>query len=254
MKLLKNKTILVTGGSSGIGRASSKIFAKEGAKVIICDIQDNTGIKTVEEIINFGGDAKYYHMDVTNHKEVNETINIIIKENGHLNGAFNNAGIEGPTKKTLEYSPSEWNKVLNVNVTGIFNCLKLEIENMMLGKNGGSIVNTASVAGLVGLAGTSGYNASKHAVIGLTKTAAVEYATKNIRINAVCPGFINTPMLDRLIGVKDNKIKDKFIKLVPSRQVAKPEYVGETVAWLLSDKSKYITGSAIPVDGGWTAQ
>ena len=125
---------------------------------------------------------------------------------------------------------------------------------MIANKNGGSIVNTASVAGLVGLAGTSGYNASKHAVIGLTKTAAVEYATEDIRINAICPGFINTPMLDRLIGIKDNKIRDKFIKLVPNRKVAKPEDIGETVAWLLSDKSSYITGSALPIDGGWTAQ
>ena len=254
MKLLNNKTILVTGGSSGIGKASSKILAREGAKVIICDIQDNKGLETVNEIINSGGKANYYNMNVGNFDEVDNTINKIISENGIINGAFNNAGIEGPTEKTLEYSISEWNKVMNVNVTGVFNCMKYEIKHMIANKNGGSIVNTASVAGLVGLAGTSGYNASKHAVIGLTKTAAVEYATEDIRINAICPGFINTPMLDRLIGIKDNKIRDKFIKLVPNRRVAKPEEIGETVTWLLSDKSSYITGSALPIDGGWTAQ
>jgi NAD(P)-dependent dehydrogenase (short-subunit alcohol dehydrogenase family) len=254
MKLLKNKTILITGGSSGIGKATSKIMAREGANVIICDIQDDKGRKTVEEITNSGGNAKYYHMNVADFDEVNSTISKIFKENGSLNGAFNNAGIEGPTKKTLEYSSNEWNKVINVNVTGVFNCMKSQIKIMIEQNTGGSIVNTASVAGLVGLAGTSGYNASKHAVIGLTKTAAVEYATKNIRINAVCPGFINTPMLDRLIGIKDNKIKDKFIQLVPNRRMAEPEEIGETVVWLLSNKSSYITGSALPIDGGWTAQ
>ncbi|MBT7076096.1 MAG: glucose 1-dehydrogenase [Pelagibacterales bacterium] len=254
MKLLQNKTILITGGSSGIGKASAKIMAREGAKVIICDIQDDEGIKTVDNIKSSGGYAKYYHMNVVDFDEVNDTISKIYKDNGSLDGAFNNAGIEGPTKKTLDYSSAEWNKVINVNITGVFNCMKSEIEKMITQDAGGSIVNTASVAGLVGLAGTSGYNASKHAVIGLSKTAAVEYATKNIRINAVCPGFINTPMLDRLIGIKDNKIKDKFIQLVPNRRMAEPEEIGETVAWLLSDKSSYITGSALPIDGGWTAQ
>ena len=254
MKLLKNKTILITGGSSGIGKASAKIMSREGAKVIICDIQDDEGIKNVDEINNSGGNAKYYHMNVADFDEVNNTISKIIRENGSLNGAFNNAGIEGPTKKTLEYSLTEWNKVINVNITGVFNCMKSQLEIMIAQDTGGSIVNTASVAGLVGLAGTSGYNASKHAVIGLTKTTAVEYATKNIRINAICPGFINTPMLDRLIGIKNNKIKDKFLQLVPNRRMAEPEEIGETVTWLLSNKSRYITGSAIPIDGGWTAQ
>ncbi len=254
MKLLKNKTILITGGSSGIGKASAKIMSREGAKVIICDIQDDEGIKNVDEINNSGGNAKYYHMNVADFDEVNNTISKIVRENGSLNGAFNNAGIEGPTKKTLEYSLTEWNKVINVNITGVFNCMKSQLEIMIAQDTGGSIVNTASVAGLVGLAGTSGYNASKHAVIGLTKTTAVEYATKNIRINAICPGFINTPMLDRLIGIKNNKIKDKFLQLVPNRRMAEPEEIGETVTWLLSNKSRYITGSAIPIDGGWTAQ
>jgi len=254
MKLLKNKTILITGGSSGIGKASAKIMSREGAKVIICDIQDDEGIKNVDEINNSGGNAKYYHMNVADFDEVNNTISKIIRENGSLNGAFNNAGIEGPTKKTLEYSLTEWNKVINVNITGVFNCMKSQLEIMIAQDTGGSIVNTASVAGLVGLAGTSGYNASKHAIIGLTKTTAVEYATKNIRINAICPGFINTPMLDRLIGIKNNKIKDKFLQLVPNRRMAEPEEIGETVTWLLSNKSRYITGSAIPIDGGWTAQ
>lgn len=250
--MLKDKIILVTGGSTGIGRASAQIFAREGATVVIADVQDAEGANTVELIRAAGGKSEYQHVDVGDYDAVSALITGIAKRHGRLDGAFNNAGIEGPTAKILDVSIEDWHRVIRVNLTGVFICMKCEIEQMVR-QGGGSIVSTASAAGLIGIPGAVSYNSSKHGVVGLTKTVALEYAGKKIRVNAVCPGFIDTPMLSRVTDASV-KIREQLIGLVPMRRVAEPTEIGDAVAWLLSDKSSYVTGVALPVDGGWVAQ
>jgi len=244
--MLEGKVILVTGGSTGIGRATSTILAREGAKVVIADLQDAEGAKTVEMVKAAGGHAEYHHVDVGSLEQVSALVAGIAKDHGRLDGAFNNAGIEGPTAKIFDYTLDEWQRVLQVNLTGVFICMKKQ-------NSGGSIVSTASAAGLIGIPGASAYNSAKHGVVGLTKTAALEYAARNIRFNAVCPGFIETPMLNRVTDASV-KIRESLIASVPMKRVAQPSEIGEAVAWLLSDRSSYVTGVALPVDGGWVAQ
>ena len=253
MSTLLDKIILVTGGSTGIGKASAGILAAAGAKIIIFDVQEQAGQATANEIKKAGGAAEFMHVDVADYQAVRSAIADIAARYGRLDGAFNNAGIEGPALKILDYSLEDWDRVLRVNLTGVFVCMKCEIEQMSKQAEGGSIVSTASVAGLVGLPGACSYNSSKHGVVGLTKTVALEYAASNIRVNAVCPGFIETPMLERVTDASV-KIKDKLIGQVPMKRVASPEEIGHAVAWLMSEKSSYVTGVALPVDGGWFAQ
>jgi NAD(P)-dependent dehydrogenase (short-subunit alcohol dehydrogenase family) len=251
--MLNNKVILVTGGSTGIGRATAKVLGAEGATVIIADVQDQEGSNTVRMVCDAGGQAEYHHVDVGDYEQVRALVTQVAETHGSLDGAFNNAGIEGPTAKILDVPMEDWDRVIRVNLTGVFICMKCEIEQMIKQDGGGSIVSTSSAAGLIGIPGAASYNASKHGVIGLTKTVALEYAAKNIRVNAVCPGFIETPMLDRVTDASV-KIRDQLIKAVPMRRVAQASEIGETAAWLLSDKSSYVTGVAMPVDGGWVAQ
>ncbi len=251
--MLTDKVIVVTGGSTGIGRATAKILGAEGATVAILDVQDDEGENTVEMIANAGGAAEYHHVDVGDYSSVQSTIATIVKAHGKLDGAFNNAGIEGPTARILDVDMADWNRVIRVNLTGVFVCMKCEIEQMIKQDKGGSIVSTASAAGLIGIPGAASYNSSKHGVVGLTKTVALEYASKRIRVNAVCPGFIETPMLNRVTDASV-KIREQMIGTVPMKRVAEPSEIGEVAAWLMSDKSSYVTGVAMPVDGGWVAQ
>lgn len=253
MGTLAERNILVTGGSTGIGRATAHILASEGATVIIADVQDEQGHETVEAIRQAGGDAEYRHTDVADFAQVQALIENIAALYGTLHGAFNNAGIEGPTAKILDLDSADWDRVIRVNLSGVFNCMKCEIAQMVKQNGGGSIVSTASAAGLIGIPGAAGYNASKHGVVGLTKTVALEYAHKNIRVNAVCPGFIDTPMLARVTDAS-KKIREEMIGATPMRRVAQPSEIGDAVAWLLSDHSTFVTGVALPVDGGWVAQ
>lgn len=251
MTLLKNQNILITGGASGIGRASAMTIAKDGAHVIIADL--SPGTEVVEAIRSAGGSAECHELDVTCEGDVRTLVRDVVTRRGALNGAFNNAGIEGPTAKIVDLSFEDWERVIRINLTGVFTCMKCEIEQMSEQDNGGSIVSTASIAGLIGLAGAPAYNAAKHGVIGLTKTCALEYASKNIRVNAVCPGFIDTPMLDRVTSASA-QIRDRLIGAIPQRRVAQPEEIADVVAWLLSARSSYMNGAALPVDGGWVAQ
>ena len=251
--MLTDKIILVTGGSIGIGRATAKMLSAEGAKVVIADLQDDEGATTVDMIQQAGGEAEYHHVDVGDYAEVSTLIATIVERHRVLDGAFNNAGIEGPTAKITDVPLEDWDRVIRVNLTGVFICMKCEIEQMVNQDRGGSIVSTASAAGLIGIPGAASYNASKHGVVGLTKTVALEYGSRNIRVNAVCPGFIETPMLERVTNASV-KIRDQLIGAVPMRRVAQASEIADAVVWLMSDKSTYVTGVALPVDGGWVAQ
>lgn len=252
MGIVQGKTIIVTGGASGIGQAAAKLFATEGAQVIIVDLQEEAGNETVDQIAQAGGKAEYHSVDVTNYDQYKTLVEDVAGRYGSLDGAFNNAGIEAPSSKIVRQSLEDWSKVIKVNMTGVFVCVKCEVEQMLLQKQGGSIVNTASVAGLIGVQGASTYNASKHGVMGITKTVALEYAKKKIRVNAVCPGSTDTAMLKRLTGASE-EFSEYLNSVVAMGRAAKPSEIAEGVLWLLSDRSSYVTGIALPVDGGYTA-
>lgn len=249
-KIFENKVAIVTGGSFGIGRAASIAFADKGAKVVIADcIEDN---ETLNLIKAKGGTALFVKCDVSNAADVKAMIEKTISTYGRLDYAFNNAGIEGVSAPTHECTEETWERTIGVNLKGVWICMKYEIQQM-LKKERGAIVNCASIAGLVGFPGLPAYVASKHGVIGLTKTAALEYAKRGIRINAVCPGVIKTPMVDRFTG-KNKEAEKQFANMEPVGRMGEPEEVANAVTWLCSDGASFITGDAIAVDGGWVAQ
>jgi NAD(P)-dependent dehydrogenase (short-subunit alcohol dehydrogenase family) len=246
------KVALVTGGSSGIGRATAQIFAREGAKVVVADVGVESGEETVRLIQAAGGEAVFIKTDVAQAADVEAMVKKAVDTYGRLDCAFNNAGIEGVVKPTVEYGEADWDRVLAINLKGVWLCMKYELQHM-LKQGSGAIVNTASVAGLVGLSGFSAYVAAKHGVNGLTKTAALEYAKAGIRVNAVCPGAIRTPMFER--GVRDNPgIEEQVVAMEPIGRMAAPAEVGEAVVWLCSDAASFVTGLPMAVDGGWVAQ
>jgi NAD(P)-dependent dehydrogenase (short-subunit alcohol dehydrogenase family) len=250
---VQDKVALITGAGSGIGRATAMAFAREGAKVVVADYNAEGGERTVREIKEAGGEGFFYAADVANPKNVEALVKTIGERYGRLDCAFNNAGIEGEFKSTPEFSIEEWHRVISINLDGVFYCMKYEIEQMLKQGGGGSIVNTSSVAGLIGLPGGAAYVAAKHGVAGLTKTAALEFAKMKIRVNAVCPGFIHTPMVDRVLdrGVFDER---QIIAAEPINRMGKPEEIAEAVLWLCSDASSFVTGVPFPVDGGYVAQ
>lgn len=249
-KIFQNKVAIVTGGSFGIGKAAAIAFANRGAKVVIADwVEDK---ETLETIKSSGGDATFVKCDVSKNDDVKKMIDKAIVQYGRIDYAFNNAGIEGLSAPTHECTDENWEKVIPVNLKGVWLCMKYEIPQML--KHGkGAIVNNASIAGLVGFQNIPAYVASKHGVIGLTKNAALEYAKLGIRVNAVCPGVIKTPMIDRFTG-KSKEVEKQFESLEPVGRLGQPEEVAEAVMWLCSDSSSFVTGDALPVDGGWTAQ
>jgi NAD(P)-dependent dehydrogenase (short-subunit alcohol dehydrogenase family) len=246
----KNKVAIVTGGSFGIGRAAAVAFAKKGAKVAIVDwIEDN---ETLDLIKSSGGDAIFIKCDVSNTTDVKSMVEKTISTFGRLDYAFNNAGIEGTTAITHECSEENWDKTIGVNLKSIWLCMKYQIPEMQ--KNGkGVIINCASIAGLVGFPGLPAYVASKHGIIGLTKSTALEYAKLGIRVNAVCPGAIKTPMIDRITGNK-KEVEEQFEAMEPIGRLGEPEEVANAVLWMCSDEASFVTGHALAVDGGWVAQ
>lgn len=249
---VQGKVALVTGGASGIGRATALVFAREGAKVVVSDVVSSGGEETVALIKGAGGDALFVKADVAQPAEVDALISRVVTAYGRLDCAFNNAGIEGVMATTVECTEENWDRTLAINLKGVWLCIKAEIAQM-LKQGGGAIVNTASVAGLVGFAGLPAYVASKHAVVGLTKTAALEYAKSGIRINAVCPGVIHTPMVERLF--RDNpQAGERIAALEPVGRLGKPEEIAEAVVWLCSDAASFVTGLPMAVDGGLIAQ
>ena len=248
--IFKDKVAIVTGGASGIGRATSLAFAKQGAKVAVVDWKEND--EMVDLIKELGSEAIFIKCDVSKAEEVKAMVAEAIAAFGRLDYAFNNAGIEGTQANTFDCTEQNWDKTLGINLKGIWLCMKHEIPELL--KQGkGAIVNCASVAGLIGFAGLPAYVASKHGVVGLTKTTALEYAKLGIRVNAVCPGVIQTPMIDRLTG-KTKEAIEQFTGLEPMGRFGLPEEIANAVVWMCSDEASFVTGHAMTVDGGFVAQ
>ena len=250
--LLLGKSILVTGGSSGIGKSTALRCAQEGAKLIIADIDELEGQKCVNEILELGCDATFSLTDVTKTHEIQRAINCAVETYGCLDGAFNNAGVEGVFSNITKITEEDFDRTQAVNLKGVWLSVKFQIECFLKQNSKGSIVNTASVAGLVGTRGGSAYCASKHAVVGLTKSTALEFARKNIRVNAVCPGIIKTPMLERMIA-ETGMTQESVETQEPVGRLGMPGEIAEAVVWLLSEQASFVTGIALPVDGGYTA-
>ncbi|MHB8113917.1 MAG: glucose 1-dehydrogenase [Bellilinea sp.] len=251
MNEFNGRVAIVTGASSGIGRTSALFYARDGAKVVVSDLNKDGGQETVQLIQAAGGDAFFVKTDVSNPSDCEELVKKTVEKYGRLDLACNNAGIGGEQNMTADYSIEGWQKVIGVNLSAVFYCMKYEIAEM-LKAGGGAIVNMASILGQVGFAGSPAYVAAKHGVIGLTRDAALEYAAKGIRINAIGPAFISTPLISALES--NPEAYNNLVALHPLGRLGKPEEVAELVVWLSSNRASYITGSYYPIDGGYLAR
>jgi len=249
---MEGKVALVTGGSAGIGRATAVAFAQNGAKVVISDIDDEAGEEALELISAVGGQAIYVRADVAQASDVEALIGHTVERFGRLDYAFNNAGIEGVNAPTADCTDENWDRVIGINLKGAWLCMRAEIRQM-LSQGGGAIVNCSSIAGLIGFPGTPAYTASKHGMIGLTRAAALEYATQGIRINAVCPGVIRTAMIERFTKGSP-EAEAQLVAGEPMGRMGTPEEVASAVLWLCSDGAGFVTGHPLVVDGGWVAR
>src|SRR5438477_1859802 len=248
------KVAFVTGAASGIGRAAALAFAREGAGVVAADVSEQGNEETARLIEKQGGRALAVRCDVTRAEDVKAALARTVEAFGRLDFAFNNAGIE-PRKPapTADYDEAEWDRIIDIDLRGVFLCMKHEIPLILKHGGGGAIVNTSSGAGIIGIKGSPAYTAAKHGVIGLTKAAALDYAAQNIRVNAVCPGYIDTPMMGRFTGGTPEG-RPKVIAEEPAGRMGKPEEIAAAVVWLWSDGAAFMVGHALVIDGGQTVQ
>lgn len=249
---LKGKTALVTGGSSGIGRAAAIAFATAGANVVVADVDEAGGAETIALLKNLSGNGHFVAADISRSNEVEALVKATVEKYGSLDCAFNNAGIQGDLSPTAECSEENWDRITGINLKGVWLCLKFEIAQM-LKQGGGAIVNNASNFGLVGSNGMPAYSAAKHGVVGLTKTAAIEYAQSGIRVNAVCPGPVQTPLVDKIVA-RQPEIVDAITSREPIGRMGRAEEIATAVVWLCSNEASFVVGSVLPVDGGYVAQ
>jgi NAD(P)-dependent dehydrogenase (short-subunit alcohol dehydrogenase family) len=247
------KVAFITGGGSGIGRAAALAFAREGVGIVVADLAEQHNQETARIIEQQGGRVLALRCDVTRIEDVKSALDNTVESFGRLDFAFNNAGIE-PKKPapTAEYDLDEWERIMAIDLRGVFLCMKYEIP-LMLKNGGGAIVNTSSGAGVIGIKGSPAYTAAKHGVIGLTRAAALDYAAQNIRINAICPGYIDTPMMGRFTGGTPEG-RAKVISEEPIGRMGRPEEIAGAVLWLCSDAAGFVIGSALIIDGGQTIQ
>lgn len=249
MKQLENKVAIITGAGSGIGKATALLFATEGAKVVVSDINETHGDAVVKEIISKGGEAVFVKADSSKPEDNETLVKKAIDAFGSVDVAVNNAGIGGPLGATGEYPLDGWQKVIDINLSGVFYGLRYQLPAMI--NKGGSIINIASILGNTGTRFSPAYVAAKHGVVGLTKAAALEYADKNIRINAVGPGYIKTPLVEKSL---DKNALDALVNLHPIGRLGEAEEIAELILWLASTKSSFVTGAYYPADGGYLAQ
>ena len=247
------KVAFVTGAAGGIGRAAALAFAREGASVVVADVSEQGNQETARMIDQQGGQSLAVRCDVTRGEDVKSALNKTVEAFARLDFAFNNAGIEPKRPApTADYDEEEWNRIIDINLRGVFLCMKHEIP-LILKQGGGAIVNTSSGAGIIGIKGSPAYTAAKHGVIGLTRAAALDYAAQNIRVNAICPGYIDTPMMDRFTGGTPEG-RAKVIAEEPVGRMGKPEEIAAAVIWLCSDAAAFVIGHAMVMDGGQTIQ
>lgn len=252
MSVLEGKAALVTGGGSGLGRASAIALARAGATVTVADVDEQGGKETAALVFEeTGGDADFVRADVTQADEVAAMVDKAVERWGRLDCALNNAGTTGASAPTADYALDDWNRAIALNLTGVFLCLKYELPAML--ERGGAIVNMASGAGLVGFPGLPAYVASKHGVVGLTRAAALEYASQGVRVNAICPGSTRTPMLEGFMG-GDEQVERMMTRAVPLGRLGRPEEIADAVVWLCSDAASFVVGHALAVDGGSVIQ
>jgi NAD(P)-dependent dehydrogenase (short-subunit alcohol dehydrogenase family) len=246
------KVAFVTGAASGIGRAAALAFAREGASVVAADVSEQGNQETVRLIEAQGGRALAVRCDVTRAEDVKAALDKTVEAFGRLDFAFNNAGVEQPITPAADLTLEEWDRIVDIDLRGVFLCMKHEIP-LILKQGGGAIVNTSSGAGVIGIKGNPAYTAAKHGVIGLTRSAALDYAAQNIRVNAVCPGYIDTPMMGRFTGGTAEG-RAKVIAEEPVGRMGKPEEIAAAVVWLCSDAAAFMVGHAMVIDGGQTVQ
>ena len=251
MEKFEGKVCLITGAGSGIGRAASLAFAKHGATIIVTDVAIEGGKETVEMVKRAGGKAEFIRVNVSKSAEVDQMVEQVVKQHGRLDIAINNAGIGGPWGRLSDITFADWDQLMDINLSGVFYCMKAELTAMAEMKTG-VIINVSSIAGLRGLAHSSAYSATKHAVIGLTKSAALEYARANIRINAVCPAFTRSPLFDKMFEI-DPSYQEKLLRNIPMRRYGEPGDIADAMVWLASEDASFVTGQCLPLDGGMTA-
>jgi NAD(P)-dependent dehydrogenase (short-subunit alcohol dehydrogenase family) len=248
----KGKTALITGAASGIGRATALAFARAGASVAVADWDEAGTKETVRQISALGGKAIAIKADVSDPAQVDAMVAQTVTVFGRLDVACNNAGIGGALAPTADYPIDEWDKVISINLRGVWLCMRAELPHLL--KQGGAIVNVASILGTVAFANASAYTAAKHGVVGLTKVAALEYSAKGVRVNAICPGFIETPMLEKAGLLDDPVAKQGLIGVHPIGRLGTSEEIAETIVWMASPAASFITGAAVLADGGYCVQ